>query len=221
MGDRLSATSKNPTNGEGEFLRGISQSIRRGGGPAVCLPVIGTQWTAWVYVYERNHGGPDNWGLVKKLSASGEPKRRKGFGNAVSIWRDTIVVGAFVVDGWRGRAYVYERNHGGPDNWGLVKELVASDRKKNNQFGNAVAVCSDTIVVGAAKRAKWVGAAYAFGRDHGGPGAWGELAILTPSDGVRDGEVGETIAIGGRTVLVGTRGPTHPGAYAFDLDRCR
>ncbi|MGD8795018.1 MAG: FG-GAP repeat protein, partial [Anaerolineae bacterium] len=121
--------------------------------------VIGAYWEdGWMsddrgaaYVFERNDGGADNWGEVKKLLAS-DTWAGDEFGQSVAISGDTIVVGAHLEDGAdyeRGAAYVYERNVGGGDNWGQVAKLTASDAENNDNFGNSVSISGDTVVVGA------------------------------------------------------------------------
>jgi hypothetical protein len=82
------------------------------------------------YIFEQNHGGANNWGEVKKLTAS-DGTAFELFGYSVSISGDIVIVG-----GWeesagatsnKGSAYIFERNHGGSNNWGEVKKLTASD----------------------------------------------------------------------------------------------
>ena len=48
-----------------------------------------------------------------------------------------------------GAAYVFERHEGGPGAWGEVVKLFASDPGADDDFGKAVAISGDTIVVGA------------------------------------------------------------------------
>ena len=45
------------------------------------------------YIFERNQGGAENWGQVKKLTAS-DAAAGDDFGSSVSINADTVVVGA-------------------------------------------------------------------------------------------------------------------------------
>ena len=59
------------------------------------------------YVLQRNAGGVDNWGEVKKLTAS-DAQADDGFGASVAISGDTAVVGAFRKDARAGAAYVIE-----------------------------------------------------------------------------------------------------------------
>ena len=147
------------------------------------------------YVYERHHGGTNNWGEVAILRAS-DAQENDNFGGAVSISGNTIIIGATVEDGGvgdstseAGAAYVYERHHGGTNNWGEVAILRASDAQAGDNFGSSVSINGDTLVVGAAFEAGGVGdpipeagAAYVYERHQGGTNNWGEVTILRASD---------------------------------------
>jgi hypothetical protein len=67
----------------------------------------------------------------------------------------------------RSVAYIFERSHGGPDNWGLVTELGTLP-----QFFGGVAIDGDTALVTGAESA-FSCYRQIFGRDIGGQGAWG------------------------------------------------
>ena len=120
------------------------------------------------YVFERDQGGADNWGEVKKLTAS-DAEADDRFAFSVAISGDTAVVGAHLKDTGgtdAGAAYVFQSNEGGAGNWGEVKKLTASDAQADDIFGHSVAVSGDTAVVGAfAEDAEGLtaGAAYVFG----------------------------------------------------------
>ncbi len=189
------------------------------------------------YVFERDRGGADNWGQVKKLTAS-DPQDGDYFGCSVAVSGDTAIVGAYSEDGTggananRGAAYVFDRNQGGANNWGEVKKLSASDADDADHFGGSVALSGDTAIVGA----QWEdgaggaladrGAAYAFDRDQGGADSWGEVKKLTASD-AQDGDFfGWSVALGGDAAIVGARGEDGAGgananrgaAYTFQRD---
>jgi hypothetical protein len=104
------------------------------------------------YVFERNQGGAGQWGQIKKLSAS-DGAASDYFGGGVAIMSDTIVVGAYGDDIGanenQGSVYVFGRNYGGANAWGRITHLTASDGAEGDQFGLAVAVAGDTVVVGA------------------------------------------------------------------------
>ncbi len=67
------------------------------------------------YVFQRDQGGADTWGEVKKLTAS-DAQAADSFGWRVAVGGDTAVVGAHGEDAGgsaAGAAYVFERNEGG------------------------------------------------------------------------------------------------------------
>jgi len=103
------------------------------------------------YVFQRDQGGVDNWGEVRKLTAS-DAQAGDRFGIRVAASGDTAVVGAYLESAggeFAGAAYVFQRNEGGADNWGEAKKLTASDAQAGAVFGFSVAVSGDTAVVGA------------------------------------------------------------------------
>ena len=48
-----------------------------------------------------------------------------------------------------GSAYIFERNHGGNNNWGEVKKLIDPDGVVNGWFGYSVAILGNTVLIGA------------------------------------------------------------------------
>ena len=181
-------------------------------------------------VFGRDHGGTDAWGQVAKLLAS-DGASRDWFGTSVSISGDSVVVGASGDDdnGWTsGSAYVFERDQGGAGFWGQSAKLAAPDAliAPGDQFGYSVAVDGDYMVVGARRdddRGPSSGAAYVFGRDHGGAGSWGQVAKLTASDGASGDGLGYSVSIDGGSVVVGApfdgnNGEDSGSAYVFERD---
>jgi len=180
------------------------------------------------YVLERNAGGPEAWGEVRKLEAS-DAAQLDRFGVSVAISGDTIVVGAqFDEDAGpsSGSAYVFERDAGGPDNWGEVEKLVASDAIEGHHFGCCVAISGDTIVVGAYGDEHFgffSGAAYVYERNAGGPGNWGEAKKLLAPDGVNFDQFGSALSIDGDEIAVGMFSDDDPfhksgSGYVFERD---
>ena len=170
------------------------------------------------YVFQRDYGGTDQWGEVKKLTASDVQSSDDEFGDSVSLSGDTIVVGDLYDDagGYRsGAAYVFQRNQGGTDEWGEVKKLTATDNQEYLYFGKSVSIDQDTLVVGALFRG-----AYVFQRDQGGFDQWGEVKKLTASDGDSGNYFGWSISISGDTLVVGADSQKYEGivtgaAYIF------
>ncbi len=71
------------------------------------------------YIFERNQGGADNWGQVKKLVAS-DGSSDDSFGSAVALREGLAVVGApdygTLSPLYQGALYIFARNQGGQDN---------------------------------------------------------------------------------------------------------
>ena len=153
------------------------------------------------YIFERNQGGAENWGQVKRL-ISDTAANYSYFGYSASINVDTVVVGAY--GKLPGAAYIFERNQGGTQNWGLVKKLTASDGIGGDQFGVSVAINIDTVAVGAIYGNRGTsGAVYIFERNQNGVESWGQVQELTASDAAKSDEFGISVAIDGDTLVVG------------------
>jgi hypothetical protein len=161
----------------------------------------------------------------KILSAS-DKADYNNFGYSVAVSGDTVVVGArYAASGGieRGQAYVFSRNQGGTNNWGLVMTLIASYQADGDWFGNSVAVSGDTVVVGAPDADSGGierGQAYVFSRNQGGSNNWGQVKILSASYQADNDYFGISVAVSGDTVVVGAdsadSGGTNRGqAYVF------
>ncbi|MBX3277331.1 MAG: FG-GAP repeat protein, partial [Acidobacteria bacterium] len=188
-------------SGEASFDR-FGHSVSISGDTVVVGAYFDDSLRGAAYIYERNKGGADNWGEVKKLSAS-DGAASEFFGWSVSISADTVVVGAYGDDSVKGSAHIYERNKGGTDNWGEVKKLTASDGEVGDQFGYSVSISVDTVLVGAIGDDSVRGAAYIYERNKGGADNWGEVKKLTASDGAANDQFGHSVSISGDMVVVG------------------
>jgi len=168
-----------------------------------------------VWVFERNLGGADSWGEVRRIT-SANVSSGDDFGSRVGISRDTIVVSA--IYDWEGgedsgSVYVFERHHGGVNHWGEVTKLVASDGLQFHYFGRGLAIDGDTVVIGATGHpggASFAGATYIFERNYGGSAeSWGEMKKLYghyPNDFT---DFRFSVDISGDTIIVGN--PTANG----------
>jgi hypothetical protein len=170
------------------------------------------------YVVERTGGA---WAVRSKLTASG-PVASVQFGSAVSVSGDTILVGAWRDEGFRGAAYVFTRGAAGA--WTQRQRLLPSDRTNDRRFGISVAVSGDTAVIGAVGDAiagEYSGSAYVFVRDEAG--VWTERQKLTPSEGAVRDFFGASVAVSGGTAVVGApkivgAPPGPAAAYVFTRD---
>jgi hypothetical protein len=164
--------------------------------------------------------------MEKKLAAS-DGALYDYFGGAVAAAGDVIVVGASYDDdlgGDSGSACVFERNAGGTNAWGQVKELVAPDGADLDYFGCDVAVAGDVIVAGAYGNdgpGADSGSAYVFERNAGGTNAWGQVCKLVAADGAASDRFGYAVAAAGDVIVVGAPwdhnfGGFSGSAYVFE-----
>lgn len=152
--------------------------------------------------------GEGGWSEVATLSV---PEGALGFGSALVLDGDTLAVGAPSTDNGAGGAWIYQRDAGGPGEWGLVAELVPSDPLDSfDRFGISVDLDGDRAVAGADGRFP-EGAVYLFERDAGDTDAWGVVASVTGGDL----EFGQAVAVSGDTLLVGAPGAAG-AVYLFE-----
>jgi hypothetical protein len=182
------------------------------------------------YVFVRS--GMD-WSQQAYLKAS-NTDLGDGFGAAVSVSGDTVLVGAYGegsdatgVNGdqrnenadYSGAVYAFTRNGA---TWTQQAYLKASNTGGGDVFGTSVAVSGNTAVVGAVQEdsnaigvngdqtinhASQAGAAYVFVRSGT---SWSQLAYLKASNTGANDEFGVSAAVSGDTVAV--------GAYLEDSD---
>jgi len=134
-------------------------------------------------------------------------------GACVAIDGDTLVAGARWCDDAgadSGAAYVFVRNGTA---WTQQAKLVASDAAGDDQFGSAVAIAGDTVIVGAPfddDTAPSSGSVYVFGRSGT---TWTQQAKLLASDAAAGDQLGASVAIAGDTAAAGAVGDKDAGLF--------
>ncbi|MEW6125519.1 MAG: HYR domain-containing protein [Acidobacteriota bacterium] len=168
-----------------------------------------------IYIYERNQGGRDNWGRVKQINSPNAPELTGAFGYSVSVYGDNLVVGAPGENSQFGNAFVYKRNQGGANNWGLEKTLSRSDSAASSAFGVSVSLYGDTCAVAATGGSRGV---YLYERNQGGVNNWGEIKKLTISGALA---FGQRVALDNSTLVVADPGDAglHGAAYIFERNQ--
>lgn len=159
--------------------------------------LIGDTWVQEAYLKSSNSDAGDH------------------FGSPVAIDGDTLVAGATNDEGpgtETGSAYVFVRSGGV---WTEQARLNATAFGERDNFGSSVAISGDTIVVGAtgedgsATGVNGVvdndgnnsGAAYVFSRSGT---SWTQVAYLKASNTDPEDRFGNTVAISGNTIVVGS-----------------
>lgn len=167
---------------------------------------VGNAGAVWLF----HETSQDNWVLLKKLVNPNGLGTSDEFGSSVDIkdlngdgMADRLIVGANGDDQWgsnRGTIFVFERNQGGSNNWGLVAQTSSNQPPASASsiaIGWEVALAGDRIVARASTNddnGTDAGAAIIFGRDIGGANNWGTEQYIYPSDPAPLNQFGQGIA---------------------------
>ncbi|MCB9849373.1 MAG: hypothetical protein H6817_01560 [Phycisphaerales bacterium] len=182
-------------------------SVAFGGDTAIIGASNDNQSRGSAYIYRIIAG---TWERHARLEAPSSSY----FGASVDIDGDMCVVGAPREYDDRGAAYVFRESNG---MWQQIAHLIPNDSHIWQKFGTDVAISGHTVAVGTPSdddQGSHSGSVYVF-RQVGD--AWEMSAKLTPADGAERVYFGSSIAIDGRTLVVGTQsGPVRPeSAYVF------
>ena len=204
------------TNGTGGDHFGSAVAIGNGviliGVPAD--DVFGSQDQGSVYAYTFSANA---WNFQQQVFAA-DPGAGDKFGTALSLSGSTAIVGSPYAtiggNAGQGAAYVFVLSG---NTWTQQQKLTASGGTADDRFGAAVAVDSNTAVVGAPARNVGAnvdqGAAYVFTR---ASNVWSQQAQLTANDGNLIARLGTAVAVSGDTALAGAPWTVPSGAaYVF------
>ncbi len=178
------------------------------------------QRTGAAYVFVRN--GAD-WTFQQKLLTFDTPLDGNtvyNFGYSVGISGNTIVVGSFVnaFSGlmYNGVAHIFVRTG---TTWSPQQKLKADDGAGLDDFGAAVAISGDTVIVGSdftpTNNNPLSGAAFIFTRDGT---TWTKQAKLLEPVSATSDRFGFSVAVNGDTAVVGSPIDSNQGvgaAYVF------
>ena len=102
------------------------------------------------YIFERDEGGTDNWGTITNIHAVFPLEH--SFGYSIDLFGDILIMGTDHDSSTSSRpansAYIFERDEGGTDNWGVLREIWASNEEQREDFAHSVAGSGNTIAIG-------------------------------------------------------------------------
>ena len=180
-----------------------------------------------VYVHERSSGFGAPWGQVAALSGS-DTLAGDLFGQSVSIDGNVMAVGAPNVDLAQpnvGSVYIFRRDPNNSNAWLQAAKILppAINNNGNDNFGAAVALQGDTLLIGAPganlTNAPRSGRAFAF-RMGATPATWTLTQTLVALDNrasglANDNEFfGSAVALDGNTAVIGAHGANRSGNTA-------
>lgn len=198
-------------DGEMEDLFGYSVAMED------FIVVIGAQYdddngehAGAVYVFDTSRGRQ----LHKLLADDGDSGDI--FGASVSMFHDTIVIGASSADGinrWEGAAYLFDAVSGHQ-----LDKLLPDDPAEEDHFGTDVSINERTVVIGSVgddDHGDKSGSAYVFDADTGQ-----QIQKLTADDAAAGDSFGMSVANDGGRILIGAThdddlGENSGSAYLF------
>ena len=136
----------------------------------------------------------------------------QGFGGAVAISGDDVIIGEALNERTPGYVFVYRRSGGG---WTEVQRLSASDAAAGDGFGRALAVAGSDLLVGSTTAGDGRGAVYIFRRD--AAGVWTASGRVMAGDGEEGDAFGGAITVAGGVALVSASaaGDARGAVYVF------
>jgi len=125
-------------------------------------------------------------------------------GESIAMDGDMIVVSSLPsFNHENAAAYVFTKPAGG---WGNLHSIASLVVPANAGWLSSVAIQGDTVVVGSSDGYYGPGTAYVFIKPAGGWTTMLPTATLAASDSMPDDYFGESVAIGGNTIVVGASG---------------
>ena len=147
------------------------------------------------YIFVRNG---TTWTQQAKLTAA-DGAGADNFGISVDISGNTVVAGAWRDDNYKGSAYVFVRSGA---TWTQQQKLTAADGAEDDEFGKAVAISGETVVIASHYNSPG-GSAYVFTRTGS---AWTQQAKLKDLINPSTFRFAEDVDIAGNCIIVGSLG---------------
>ena len=167
------------------------------------------------YLFTRSNGV---WSQQTKLTATDGGASGR-FGTSVSLWGESLAVGAYYEDNGAGSGstYVFTRSN---EVWSLQAKLTAIDSAASDYFGRSVSLSGDSLAIGAYgddDNGSASGSAYLFIRSNG---VWSQQGKVTAADGAEGDQFGYSVSLSGDNLGVGAYGDDDNGessgsAYLF------
>ncbi len=180
-----------------------------------------------VAIYQRDAGGTGSWGEVAVITLPDDQRAGGDFGQRVALEGDRLVVGAPGFDDAGansvGRAWLFERNRGGADNWGLRQTLVNPRPGSNGLFGDDIDIELDMIAIAGpagdlTPATSNDRAVYVYQQGLGANGEWGLVDALLP-DQLNSGFGGEIQIVRGLMLVADGPGVFNAdGAWLFQRE---
>ena len=173
----------------------------------------GNEGCAFVFSLE------DNVWVNKGQIIANDAAAGNNFGQAVSIYNNTIFIGAPNSNSDKGSVYTYNKTANG--SWNYVSKIVTNDGVANDKFGVSICIFGDKAIIGNPNSDGRNGSAYVF--KYNGS-SWNQLKKLVPttSESYQD-KYGAAVSMSDKYYVVGApednEKNTNSGcAYVYNVD---
>ena len=189
-----------------------------------------------VFVFGRNTGGDNNWGLIRQITLTDSllpnGKLADRLGSVMACAGDTLAASAIPDQDSYDTAvksiYLFEKDRGGLNNWGQVPGVRIQSLNFSSGFTYATTfdLSGDLLVVGSAAEnylaspgsptIQFQGAVYLYGRNQGGVNQWGLLpnGRRYAPDGQFGDFFGRSVSISGHLISIGADGVDFPASQS-------
>jgi hypothetical protein len=199
-----------PTDAVTEYGRSVAID-----GDLVAVGAGGDGAVGAVYLYKRQ--GMTNVLVAKLVSPDATIGETPEFGRTVAIKGNMVIVGARFARAdaveRAGAVYVFGK-HG--DSWQFEEKIISPAPETEDNFGRALAIQGDSLVVTARKTSAEEGAAYVFVYTDG---RWIHQATLVASDPTAGAYFGQSVDIQGDMMAISARNANPNSAGGFYLFR--
>ena len=199
-----------PTDAVTEYGRSVAID-----GDLVAVGAGGDGAVGAVYLYKRQ--GMTNVLMAKLVSPDATEGETPEFGRTVAIKGNMVIVGARFARAdaveRAGAVYVFGK-HG--DSWQFEDKIISPAPETEDNFGRALAIQGDSLVVTARKTSAEEGAAYVFVYTDG---RWIHQATLVASDPTAGAYFGQSVDIQGDVMAISARNANPNSAGGFYLFR--
>jgi T5SS/PEP-CTERM-associated repeat protein len=165
--------------------------------------------TGMIYLFQQELDA--TWTQLPLIQAQ-SPQLQEKLGETIGISGTTIVAGSLAFDDFgrtdSGRVVVFEPSLADPDQWVQVQSIIPATVTAGAQFGAALAISGDTMIVGAPRSAEIApnaGAAFLYERDTNDPTLWNLVSRVIPPDLATNDQFGWSVDTDGQTVVIGAR----------------
>jgi len=195
------------------------------GAPGISLFGGNPELKGRAFIFDKDEGGHDNWGLSQTLMGS-DSSGGNGFGYSVSIKNNTILVGAIKSEKkGSGTIYLFEKNNQVKNSWKEQKKIALLDEKGKNQRSCNIILEDKLAFVGACgytvNRRYSCGSVYVLQKDVDGSNDWKEIQNIVPPDYKSGYRFGKTFSLADDKLLIGRPGDDaqgHGSAYIYQYN---